>query len=156
VIRKNVQLVDEGRETAARLSSQTMVSVKDEEVAELSGRLELISNRTNKTASDTRLELQRLESQNNALCSKFGADSACNRIRSLQVRQRKCNVSCEMLRAYAMRCSVYISVYVYVSASVCICACVYLCVSVLPFHAHIIVPSAGEKVYRCAECLSGD
>lgn len=87
LIRRNISLIDEAREAAARLGSNMMTAVRDEEVADLSGRLELNSNRTNKTAMDTSALLNELDAQNQALKKQFGPETAFMRIRLLQVRR---------------------------------------------------------------------
>lgn len=63
-----------------------MVSVSDDQVADLSARLELISARTNKNADEIRGLLLELSERNAALVKKMGTrDSACMRIRIIQV-----------------------------------------------------------------------
>lgn len=63
-----------------------MVSVSDEEVADLSGRLELISGRTNKNAEEIRGLLKELSTRNAELVQKIAEESsACMRIRKIQV-----------------------------------------------------------------------
>lgn len=61
-----------------------MVSISDEQVAELSSRLELISARSNKNAGEIRQLLQELDEQNQQLGKRRTADSAYMRIRLLQ------------------------------------------------------------------------
>lgn len=68
-----------------KISSQAMVTVNDEQVAELSSRMELISARTNKNAQEIRQFLKDMESQNKQLLKKYSADTAYMRIRLVQV-----------------------------------------------------------------------
>ena len=84
LIRSKIKSIDEGREDLWRISSQSMVSVSDEEVADLSARLELIAARTNKNAEEIRGLLKELESRNVELKKKLNADGACMRIRLVQ------------------------------------------------------------------------
>lgn len=65
-----------------------MVSVSDEQVADLSARLELISSRTNKNADEIREYLNELQRDNEMINKKNSAKSecsACMRIREVQV-----------------------------------------------------------------------
>jgi t-SNARE complex subunit (syntaxin) len=67
-----------------------MVSVSDEQVADLSARLELISSRTNKNADEIREYLKELQSENEAIKKKKKNNNktdqgACMRIREVQV-----------------------------------------------------------------------
>jgi t-SNARE complex subunit (syntaxin) len=66
-----------------------MVSVSDEQVADLSARLELISSRTNKNADEIREYLKELQSENEAIKKKKNNNKtdqgACMRIREVQV-----------------------------------------------------------------------
>lgn len=68
-----------------KISSQAMVTVNDEQVAELSSRMELISARTNKNAQEIRQLLKEMEAQNKQLLKKYSADTAYMRIRLVQV-----------------------------------------------------------------------
>ena len=65
-----------------------MVSVSDEQVADLSARLELISSRTNKNADEIREYLNELNGDNETIKKKNSSKnecSACMRIREVQV-----------------------------------------------------------------------
>jgi t-SNARE complex subunit (syntaxin) len=85
LIRSKIKSIDEGNDDLWRISSQSMVSVSDEEVADLSARLELISARTNKNAEEIRGLLKEISVQNSDLSRdhKSGA-SACMRMRKVQ------------------------------------------------------------------------
>lgn len=62
-----------------------MVSVSDEQVADLSARLELISSRTNKNADEIRELLKELQSENELIKKKNkNSSGACMRIREVQ------------------------------------------------------------------------
>lgn len=62
-----------------------MVTVSDEQVADLSARLELISSRTNKNADEIRELLKELEAENVVIKKKNkSSSSACMRIREVQ------------------------------------------------------------------------
>lgn len=86
LIRSKIQSIDDGKKDIWKISSQSMVSVSDEQVAELSARLELISSRTNKNAEEIRGFLKDLSAENEALNKKYRSDnsSACMRIRLVQ------------------------------------------------------------------------
>lgn len=83
LIRSKIKSIDQGRDDLWRISSQAMVSVSDDEVADLSARIEMISARTNKNADEIRLFLKELNSDNKEL-SKKNKDTACMRIRVIQ------------------------------------------------------------------------
>ncbi len=86
MIRSKIKSIDEGRDDVWRISSQAMVTVSDDQVADLSARLELISARTNKNAEEIRGLLKELNARNEALSKKLETcDSACMRIRIVQV-----------------------------------------------------------------------
>lgn len=85
LIRSKIGTIDDGRDDMWKISSQAMVSVNDEQVAELSSRMELISARTNKNAQEIRQLVKELEEKNKHLLRKYPADSAYMRIRLLQV-----------------------------------------------------------------------
>lgn len=84
-MRSKIRSIDEGRDDLWRISSQSMVSVSDDQVADLSARLELISARTNKNAEEIRGLLKELKAQNESISSKYTDSSACMRIRRVQV-----------------------------------------------------------------------
>lgn len=87
MIRSKIRSIDEGKDDLWRLSSQSMVSVSDDQVADLSARLELISARTNKNAEEIRGLLKELRGQNDELIGKYkGKDTngACMRMRLVQ------------------------------------------------------------------------
>ena len=63
--------------------SKAMVSVSDDEVADLSARLEMICARTNKNAEEIRALLKELNARNAELAKKH-RDNACMRIRTIQ------------------------------------------------------------------------
>jgi t-SNARE complex subunit (syntaxin) len=90
LIRSKIRSIDEGRDDLWKLSSQSMVSVSDEQVADLSGRLELVAGRTNKNADEIRGLLKELSTRNAELERKRGKaeeelGGACLRIRKVQV-----------------------------------------------------------------------
>lgn len=85
MIRSKIKSIDEGRDDLWRLSSQSMVSVSDEQVADLSARLELISSRTNKNADEIRGYLKDLQAENDSIKKKTRDGGACMRIREVQV-----------------------------------------------------------------------
>ena len=83
LIRSKIKSIDGGRDDLWRISSQAMVSVSDEEVADLSARIEMISARTNRNAEEIRSLVKELNANNSEL-SKKHRDSACMRIRLIQ------------------------------------------------------------------------
>lgn len=83
LIRSKIKSIDQGRDDLWRISSQAMVSVSDDEVADLSARLEMICARTNKNAEEIRALLKELNARNSELAKKH-RDSACMRIRTIQ------------------------------------------------------------------------
>lgn len=85
MIRSKIKTIEEGQEDMWKISSQAMVTVNDEQVAELSSRMELISARTNKNAQEIRQLLKEMEAQNKQLLKKYSADTAYMRIRLVQV-----------------------------------------------------------------------
>ena len=95
LIRSKIKSIDSGREDLWRISSQAMVSVSDDEVADLSARIEMISARTNKNAEEIRLLLGELNAKNASLSKKY-TGTACIRIRSVQadalVRKFTCSI----------------------------------------------------------------
>lgn len=84
-MRSKIKSIDGGRDDLWRVSSQSMVSVSDDQVADLSARLELISARTNKNAEEIRGLLKELKAQNELLSAKHSDSGACMRIRRVQV-----------------------------------------------------------------------
>lgn len=85
-MRSKIRSIEEGREDLWKLSSQSMVSVSDDQVADLSARLELIASRTNKNADEIRMYLKELKEGNETLKKKLKSNSsACMRIREVQV-----------------------------------------------------------------------
>jgi hypothetical protein len=89
LIRSKIGTVEEGRDDMWKISSQAMISVNDDQVAELSSRMELISGRTNKNAQEIRQLLKDLEEKNRELLKKYPTESAYMRIRLLQVHEQK-------------------------------------------------------------------
>lgn len=63
-----------------------MISVKDDQVMELSSRMELISARTNKNSEEIKQLLKEMDEQNKQLLKKkISMESALMRIRVIQV-----------------------------------------------------------------------